>query len=252
MAQSNSGAGGGAEPGRTVIGLLSGFGDKESSGVIAGCLKAEPLRSAAAEALLKFGADSEAALQPVAAADDRATATAALQILVKVGTEKSLLTFHRALYGKDAPTAAAAEAGLRDLGARLNLKPEQYLYVAYNHYSFEAPNDFTPDATFTKPNARQWTHTAPNRSVKSIFAVSVKLVPANYRINAEPNATPSVVGTLTFQKIEGQIDNFRQTIHYAALDGEYLVDLVLTLDRADIAAAANMTNAVKRIAVNGP
>jgi hypothetical protein len=234
----------------SIIDLLAKFGDKDSAVAIAQCLKYAPVRQKAADALTAMGADSAASIEPYVVDDDTATAKAAIGVLAKVGTEKNIIAFYRAIYLKPQETSSAAEAGLKELAARLSLKPEQYQFLLLDHYTLEPPSGFKLDPKVNTPNTRSWTHTKVNRSVVSTMTMAVKLVPQNYQITPAPEDNVVTVGTITFHRVENRmIDNQKnaEREHLQAVDGEYLIDLVIVLDQTDLSAAPALLAAANSI-----
>jgi hypothetical protein len=229
--------------------LLLSYGDAESVRPTLLLLRAPSIREEARNALAALGAGAEpAVLEAVARPGDRAGMGDWLGLLGAVGTEKSIAPLQRAMAEKDPSVAKAADEALRKLAARLNLKPDQYLYNLINLYVIEAPAGFTADPTMTQPNTRRWTRQAPGRAVKSMYTVQVAHVGKDYQLQGPPNAPTIPAGALTFQGLEvAPAPQFTQGAHVAALDGEYLIDVTVVVDRADANTERNTTAAVKKI-----
>jgi hypothetical protein len=234
---------------KALIKKLGAFADKESAPNIAKFLAHPALRDDAVAALIALGPDSEESVQPLVDDASPDIAKAALKVLEKVGTEKSMLALHRGLGSKTTDVPKLAEETMTEIATRLNLKPEQYLYALYNRYTVEAPTGFLPDNVFSKPNSKQWTRTLPGRSVKSTYTVAVKFVGKDFQITAPADTLTLNAGPLTLKQIDMQTSagNIQQMRHFQALDGEYLVDLVVVLDNSDNQASKFMSDAAQKI-----
>jgi prepilin-type processing-associated H-X9-DG protein len=232
--------------------VLAQWGDKDSLPAIAGLLKNFFVRDDAKAALITFGADAEEAVEPLTSDSDGATAKLAIEILSKIGTEKSLVAVHKALYTNSrfgAPeNADAALAALKEMGTRLKLKPEEYLNAMLNRYKVDAPAGFIADASVDTPNMKQWTRQGAGRTVKSAYTVQLKAVPATYKINAMAGGQSIEAGSLSFKQISQEATSAQTRAVYEALDGEYLVGITMVIDNFDTAAKANILAAAKKIA----
>jgi len=244
-----------AEDAVALAKLLMSYGDDQAVGSLIRLLQAASVRDASREMLLAQGAAVEAPLLDALAKSPAANTQAMrvvpdyLALLSEVGTEKSIEPLQSAMGAKDATVAKAAGDALTGLAERLKLKPDQYLFNLFNHYTVETPVGFTLDTTMTQPNTRRWVRQAPNRAVKSSYTVQVLRVDQDYQIASPPNAATIQVGPLVFRPLElpPPLPQFTQGSHVAALDGTYLIDVVAIVDTTDKASQTNVTNALKKI-----
>jgi hypothetical protein len=234
---------------KTLIKILGDIKDAASAQPIAKCLRNIFVRDETKAALTALGADAEEAVLELLGDRDGGVVREALNMLAAMGSEKSLMPLQRLAGGRDTSLATEADDVLKKLAARLKWSPEQYLYNLVNHYTIEAPTGFAADAS-VPANTRQWTRAASGRSVKSVYTVAVRLVPADYRPQYA-SANPQILeaGTIVFKQLAnaGATPQFTRSVKYAAVDGEYLIELTATMDTADTAAGTNMTNAAKKI-----
>ncbi|HEY4329316.1 MAG TPA: HEAT repeat domain-containing protein [Phycisphaerae bacterium] len=232
---------------KVLINLLGKFADADSAKVLAANLRNSLARGDAASALTAIGADAEDAVLPLLIDTDSPTVREAASLLGKIGTQKSISPLQHAAVSKIPGIAAPANDAVKLIALRNNLKPDQYQFNLINHYTIEAPVGFTAD-TIDTPNTRQWSRTATGRVIHSVMTVTVKLVPADYKLNIPPNSTATVeAGTITFHQISSTGNNAQKTVRFAALDGECLLELTATMDAQDTSAGTNMTNAAKKI-----
>ena len=235
--------------------LLLSFGDDQTVDPLLRLLPVRAAHDGAREALISCGSSIEpAVLDAIAKTADAANSRNAqampdyLALLAAIGTEKSIEPIQIAASSKDAATAKAAADALPALATRLKLKPEQYLNNLVNHYTLEAPAGFTVDSTMTQPNTRRWTRTAPNRAVKSSYTIQVLRVDKDYKLDSPPNATPIAVGPLSFVPLPlPAVPQFTQGSHVAALDGQYVIDILAIVDTNDRTAQTSVNDALKKI-----
>jgi len=245
----------GAEDALALAKLLLSYKDDQAVASLMRLLQASSVHNAAREMLLAQGVAVEAPLLDALAKSPASNTQAMravpdyLSLLSEVGTEKSIEPLQTAMSAKDAAVAKAAGDALTGLADRLKLKPDQYLFNLFNHYTVDTPVGFTLDTTMTQPNTRRWVRQAPNRAVKSTYTVQVSRVSNDYQLASPPNASTIQVGPLVFRPLDlpPPLPQFTQGSHVAALDGTYLIDVVAIVDTTDKTSQTNVTNALKKI-----
>jgi hypothetical protein len=99
-------------------------------------------------------------------------------------------------------------------------------------------------------NTVQWSRTGTDRTVTSVYSVTVRHVGANYSLFApeEAKVRPIQAGAITFRHMSSSSTDWLMTTNWAAVDDEYLIEVTAIWDRFDPAANEAMNAAVKKIA----
>jgi hypothetical protein len=232
-----------------LIQVLGKLGGADSAELIARNMRNFFVRGDTVQALTALGDAAEPPLLKLLEDTDQSLARDVISLLGKIGTEKSIFPLQRVAGGKSMAVTGPANDAVKQIASRLKLKPEQYLYNLINHYTIEGPAGFAAEST-SAANTYVWTRTATGRTVKSTYTVAVKLVPADYQLNVPPGNTATIkAGSITFRQLKANSNAATRTVNFAAVDGEYLIDLTATLDAQDRTAETAMNAAVAKIKV---